>query len=80
MSEKNYEFPAATDHGSVLPPDQVAVTFDEENGYQILLPQSDQDDRLPEGAAALIAVTMRLTEDPEFYDDMLQWFADRHQG
>ena len=60
-----------------LPPDQVAVTYDEEVGYQILLPPHDEDDTMPESAAVLIAVAMRLTDDREFYQDVVEWLETR---
>ena len=80
MSGKKYTHPAASDHGTVLEAHQVAVTYDEENGYQIMLPHHEEDDTMPEGAAVLVAVAMRLTDDPEFYAEMLEWFEERQRA
>ena len=62
---------------TILEAHQVAITYDEENGYQILLPSTDEDDEMPEGAAVLVATAMRLTDDEAFYQEMVAWLEAR---
>ncbi len=62
---------------TILESDQVAVTFDLENGFQIMMPDYDGEEDLPEGALALIAVGMRLTDDPVFYQELVSWMKSR---
>ncbi len=61
---------------TVLSAEQVAVVYDEENGYQILLPQYDDEDELPAPAAALVAAGLRLSNDEEFGRDLLRWLEN----
>jgi hypothetical protein len=58
---------------TILNSDQVAVVFDEKHGYQILLPQFEDEAQMPEQAVALIAAGMRLRGDEDFYMDLLHW-------
>jgi len=62
---------------TLLEAHQVAVTYDEENGYQILLPSTDEHDEMPEGAAILVATAMRLTSDEALYQEMVAWLDAR---
>lgn len=77
----NKDYPMAEkkpDEPTNLEPDDVAVVYNEKDGYRILLLDSERTDELPEPAVILVAVGMRLTDDKEFYHDMVKWFTDRH--
>lgn len=76
MSPTQYIFPEHSDRGTVLAPDQVAVTYDDEAGYAIFVPD-DESAEIPERAVALVAAAMRLGEDDAFYNGLLEWFEQR---
>jgi len=61
---------------TTLSPDQVAVTYDEKEGYQILMPHEGRTE-MPEQAAVLIAAGIRLTSDEEFYNDLRRWMEEQ---
>lgn len=64
---------------TILKPDQVAVVYDEKDGYKILLPQYKDEAKMPEQAAALVAAGMRLNDDEDFYQDLLHWMEQRRK-
>jgi len=64
---------------TILNPDQVAVVYDEKDGYQILLPHYEDEAIMPEQAAVLVAAGMRLTDDEDFYKDLLNWMEQRQK-
>jgi hypothetical protein len=76
MAERKHTFPAVSDHGTVLKPDQVAVAFDPEKGYEILLPP-DTGGELPPQAVALVAAAVRLSDDQDFLKEMVEWLESR---
>jgi len=49
------------------------VTYDEKAGYQILLPNDEEEAEMPEQAAVLVTAGVRLTSDKEFYNELLYW-------
>ncbi len=69
---------AEAEAGTVLRPDQAAIVYDEENGYQILLPQGEDTDKLPLEVFALVAAAMRLNDDEAFRNEMVQWLEEKH--
>ena len=78
MAEKIHTVSRGSDDRTILEPDQVAIVYDEKNGYQVFLPLYEEDAEMPEPAAVLVAVAIRLTDDKEFYEGMLKWFEDEH--
>jgi len=64
---------------TILKPDQVAVVYDEKDGYQILLPHYEDESTIPEQAAVLVAAGMRLTDDEDFYKNLLHWMEQRQK-
>jgi len=78
MSQEKPVFPAETDRGTVLQPDQVAIVCDEHSGYKFLIPDRDDNAEIPDKAAAIIAAAMRLDDDEDFCKEMLKWFEERH--
>ena len=64
---------------TILNPDQVAVVYDEKDGYQILLPHYEDESMIPEQATVLVAAGMRLTDDEDFYKDLLHWMEQRQK-
>ena len=77
MGNTDKDRAAKPDTPTILEAHQVAITYDEENDYQILLPSMDEDGDMPEGTAALVATAMRLTNDEMFYQDMVAWLEAR---
>ena len=77
MSDEKIVYPAATDHGSVLKPDQLAVIWDAHEDFALHMPNVDENTGIEEPATALIACMVRLSNEPEFMDEMLEWFAEQ---
>ncbi len=77
MEKTEKERAAKAGEPTILEAHQVAITYDEENGYQILLPSTDEHDEMPQGAAVLVATAMRLTDDEAFYQEMVAWLEAR---
>lgn len=65
------------DEPTILEPEQFAVTYDEENGFQIIISEVHGEEDLPDGALALIAAGMRLGDDPAFFHELLSWIKGR---
>jgi len=64
-----------------LDPTEVALIIGEEDGAMSVRVQAGSD--VPEGAAELpaaqeivLALAMRLLKDPDFHDDVLDWYYD----
>ena len=58
---------------TILEPDEVAVVYTKDKGYRILIPDTLDDEEVPDEAAVLVATAMRLSNDDEFYQEMLDW-------
>lgn len=69
-----------TDSGTVLRPDQAAMVYDDEYGFQFLVPNYCPDAVVPPEVLALIAVTLRLSHEPEFLEAQLEWMQEQKKG
>ena len=58
---------------TILEPDEVAVVYTKDKGYKFLIPDTLDDEEVPDEAAVLVATAMRLSNDEEFYQEMLDW-------
>ena len=58
---------------TILEPDEVAVVYTKDKGYKFLIPDTLDDEEVPDEAAVLVAMAMRLSNDEEFYQEMLDW-------
>jgi hypothetical protein len=58
---------------TILEPDEVAVVYTKDKGYKFLIPDTLDDEEVPNEAAVLVATAMRLSNDEEFYREMLDW-------
>ena len=58
---------------TILEPDEVAVVYTKDKGYKFLIPDTLDNEEVPDEAAVLVATAMRLSNDEEFYQDMLDW-------
>ena len=58
---------------TILEPDEVAVVYSKDEGYKFLIPDTLDDEEVPDEAAVLVAMAMRLSNDEEFYQEMLGW-------
>ena len=58
---------------TILEPDEVAVAYTKDKGYKFLIPDTLDDEEVPDEAAVLVATAMRLSNDEEFYQEMLDW-------
>lgn len=56
----------------------MAVAYDPEKGFEILIPDNEEAD-IPDKAVALIAAAVRLGEDMDFCNEMLRWFEERQR-
>ena len=65
---------AHAEQGSVLPPDVAAVTADAEGNFGLFLPHLPPDDDVPRSILLLVAVLSR-SSDPEWVDEMIEWFT-----
>jgi hypothetical protein len=50
---------------TILEPDEVAVVYTKDNGYKFLIPDTVDDEEVPDEAAVLVAKVMRLSNDKE---------------
>lgn len=67
-----------TEEGSrVIADHQMAVIYDEEHGYQFVIPDPANIEDIPDGGAALIAAAVRLQQDPEFLAELIGWWDER---
>jgi hypothetical protein len=62
-----------TPEPTILEPDEVAVVYTKDKGYKFLIPDTLDDEEVPDEAAVLVATAMRLSNDAEFYQEMLDW-------
>ena len=58
---------------TILEPNEVAVVYTKDKGYKFLIPDTLDDEEVPDEAAVLVAMAMRLSNDEEFYQEMLDW-------
>ena len=58
---------------TILEPHEVAVVYTKDKGYKFLIPDTLDDEEVPDEAAVLVATVMRLSNDEEFYQEMLAW-------
>lgn len=68
---------AETDHGTVLKPDEYAVVYSPENGYQIFMPKLANDATVDPIGLAMLAAFVRLEQDEDFREEITKWFMDR---
>lgn len=68
---------STNDPKTVLPDGSFAVVFDPARGFEIHLPEMDEDEELPGEAVALVAAGMRLRDDGEFGEELLRWWEAR---
>ena len=57
---------------TILEPDEVAVVYTKDKGYKFLIPDTLDDEEVPDEAAVLVATAMRLSNDKEFFQKMLE--------
>lgn len=57
-----------------LPDNGHALTWDEEEGFALLIPQGPGDEEVPVQAIILTAIFMRLENDTAFVKEQLEWF------
>ena len=60
-----------------LRPDQAAIIWDEELGYQAMLPNMDDDVPVKPEILLLMAFLMRITEDQSFVDELSDWLGKK---
>ena len=58
---------------TILEADEVAVVYTKDKGYKFLIPDTLDDEEVPDEAAVLVATAMRLSNDEAFYQEMLDW-------
>jgi len=58
---------------TILEPDEVAVVYTKDKGFKFLIPDTLDDEEVPDEAAVFVAVALRLSNDDEFYQEMLDW-------
>ena len=58
---------------TILEANEVAVVYTKDKGYKFLTPDTLEDKEVPDEAAVLVAVALRLNNDEEFYQEMLAW-------
>ena len=70
----------STDQGTILPPMSWGVLWHPDQGWALLTPgEGNTPDPVPEEALALTAAFLRLEREPEFRDEMAEWFkAQKH--
>ena len=56
---------------TILEPDEVAVVYSKDKGFKFLIPDTLDHEEVPDEAAVLVATAMRLSNDEEFYQEML---------
>ena len=66
-----------SDTGSIVSPDTLALTVDPRGRCALLLPQARD---LPDIGLALIAVYMRLENDPEFVAELIEWLDTQEKN
>lgn len=66
------------DPQAMLSQSSFAVIYDPENGYQLMVPEMDEEAEMPVQAVALIAAGMRLQDDPGFMEELVNWLAEKN--
>ena len=54
---------AHSDHGTVLKPDQAAITWSTSDGFNFLMPNYEDDQDVPDAVVALAHLAMKLHDD-----------------
>lgn len=67
----------AEEGSRVIADHQMAVIYDEEQGYRFIIPDPANIEDIPDGGAALIAAAVRLQQDPEFLAELIGWWDER---
>ena len=65
---------AHSDVGTVLQPDEFCGIWSPTEGYYFLMPDQPSEARLPDAALALIAAVMRLHDDEDFRQEVVDWW------
>jgi hypothetical protein len=58
---------------TILEPDEIAVVYTKDKGFKFLIPDKLDNEEVPDEAAVLVAMAMRLSNDEKFYQEMLDW-------
>lgn len=61
----------ATDHGTVLKPEEAALIVDPEGAPKLLLPNLDEEEDVPRLFLLLAAVCVRMADD-EWVDELIE--------
>jgi len=64
---------------AVIGKDEFAVMWSEAEGYKIVMPSMPPDATIPDPALALMGAFVRLTHDPEFVQECLDWVHTNKQ-
>lgn len=64
------------DDKTVLPKNAWAVVFEPGEGIYLLTPNADDDSIVPAEALALSAAFIKMTNDHEFYQSLIDFFCD----
>ena len=65
------------DEKTWLRPDQAAIIWDKELGFQAMLPNMDPDIPVPPEILLLMTFLMRVDTDQAFVDELITWMEDR---
>lgn len=65
------------DEKTWLRPDQAAVIWDEELGFQAMLPNMESDVPVPPEILLLMAFLMRVNTDQDFVNELSTWMESR---
>jgi len=65
---------AATDHGTVLAPEQAALVVDPDGSFRLLLPNVAEGAEASDGHALITAIAMKL-DDPEWAEGLFAELA-----
>ncbi len=66
---------------TILDDDAYAVTWSPNKGFSMLLPKGlKEDEDLPAQALALMAIGLRITEDPSFVGEMETWMTSKAEN
>ena len=65
------------DEKTWLRPDQAAIIWDEELGFQAMLPKMDDDKPVPPEILLLMTFLMRVQTDQKFVNDLTAWMDNK---
>ncbi|MGI3169959.1 hypothetical protein ACRARG_12440 [Pseudooceanicola sp. C21-150M6] len=68
-----------SDTGTVLHADEAAVVLDRAGHYQLYIPDQPDSREVSDRLLALTAVFIRLDQDPEFFQEQIEWM-ESHKG